>query len=42
MQDDIVDICESADKQLIIEEKLTDIETTWRQTTFEFGMWKTR
>ncbi|PFH32513.1 putative dynein gamma chain, flagellar outer arm [Besnoitia besnoiti] len=41
-KDDIIDICESADKQLIIEEKLTDIENTWKQTNFDFGTWKTR
>lgn len=42
MQDDIVDICESADKQLIIESKLIDIETLWKTSAFEFGRWKTR
>ncbi|KFH09468.1 dynein heavy chain, outer arm, partial [Toxoplasma gondii MAS] len=41
-KDDIVDICDSADKQLIIEEKLSDIEHAWKQTSFDFGTWKTR
>ncbi|KAL8430801.1 hypothetical protein ACSSS7_005705 [Eimeria intestinalis] len=41
-KDDIFDICESADKQLIIEGKLTDIENLWKTCMFEFGKWKTR
>ena len=42
LQDDIFDICESADKQLVIEGKLKDIENMWKTCMFEFGKWKTR
>lgn len=42
VQDDIFDICESADKQLVIEGKLTDIENLWKSCMFEFGKWKSR
>ncbi|CDI77652.1 hypothetical protein EPH_0029460 [Eimeria praecox] len=41
-KDDIFDICESADKQLVIEGKLKDIENMWKTCMFEFGKWKTR
>ncbi|CAJ1348612.1 unnamed protein product [Effrenium voratum] len=40
-KDEILDITESADKQQIIEEKLTDITAQWNTTTFEFSTWKT-
>ncbi|OEH76364.1 dynein gamma flagellar outer [Cyclospora cayetanensis] len=41
-KDDIFDICESADKQLVIEGKLTEIENLWRTCMLEFGKWKSR
>jgi dynein heavy chain len=40
--DDISDICESADKQLIIESKLRDMTAQWEGMFFDFGTWKTR
>merc|ERR1719174_658513 len=36
-KDDIMDICESADRQLVIEEKLGEITSTWSHMAFEFG-----
>eukprot|EP00930_Biecheleria_cincta_P100463 TRINITY_DN920_c0_g1_i2.p1 TRINITY_DN920_c0_g1~~TRINITY_DN920_c0_g1_i2.p1 ORF type:complete len:4610 (-),score=1017.36 TRINITY_DN920_c0_g1_i2:106-13935(-) len=41
-KDEITDITESADKQLIIEEKMGDITAQWSTMTFEFAVWKTR
>ncbi|CDJ43277.1 hypothetical protein ETH_00008805 [Eimeria tenella] len=41
-KDDIFDICESADKQLVIEGKLKDIENMWKTSMLEFGKWKSR
>merc|ERR1719191_1066891 len=40
--DEISDICESADKQLVIEEKLSEISSQWGQMMFDFGTWKSR
>lgn len=41
-KDDILEICDSADKQLLIEEKIHDISKDWEQRTFEFACWKSR
>lgn len=41
-KDEINDITESADKQQIIEEKLSDITAQWNTTCFEFSTWKSR
>jgi dynein heavy chain len=41
-KDEISDICESADKQLIIEEKLSEITKNWAEISFDFGTWKSR
>lgn len=41
-QDEIADICDSADKQLAIEEKLREIDQQWTERMFEFGTWKAR
>ncbi|CAJ1345300.1 unnamed protein product [Effrenium voratum] len=40
--DEIADICEGADKQLIIESKLREISTQWEAMMFDFGTWKSR
>ena len=40
--DDIADICESADKQLIIESKLKEINSAWETMFFDFAGWKQR
>jgi dynein heavy chain len=40
--DEISDICEGADKQLIIETKLKDISATWEVMFFDFQGWKQR
>ncbi|CAE8591739.1 unnamed protein product, partial [Polarella glacialis] len=40
--DEISDICEGADKQLIIEGKLKEISSQWEGMFFDFGTWKTR
>lgn len=40
--DEVQDICESADKQLIIEQKLAQISIEWGEHKFEFATWKTR
>ena len=40
--DEIYDICEGADKQLVIENKLAEISEQWSTQTFDFATWKTR
>jgi dynein heavy chain len=40
--DEISDICESADKQLIIEQKLKEISAQWEGMLFDFAGWKQR
>ena len=40
--DEISDICEGADKQLIIEAKLKEIATQWEGYFFDFAGWKQR
>lgn len=40
--DEISDICEGADKQLVIESKLKEISTQWEAMMFDFGTWKSR
>jgi len=40
--DEISDICEGADKQLVIESKLKEISTQWEGMMFDFGTWKSR
>jgi dynein heavy chain len=40
--DEVSDICESADKQLIIEQKLKEIGTVWEGMFFDFAGWKQR
>merc|ERR1719197_77397 len=40
--DEISDICESADNQLIIEQKLAEISKQWADVMFDFNTWKTR
>jgi len=40
--DEILDICESADKQLVIESKLKDISGIWETMYFDFAGWKQR
>jgi dynein heavy chain len=41
-KDEVLDICESADKQLVIEQKLAEISEQWSGFTFEFATWKSR
>ena len=41
-KDEISDICESADKQLVIETKLGEINNQWNGMMFDFGTWKGR
>ena len=38
-QDDIIDITESADKQLKIEIQLEEVKTTWDAACFDFSTW---
>merc|ERR1719353_1530135 len=40
--EEVSDICEGADKQLIIEDKLRDITAQWQGVLFDFNTWKTR
>ncbi|CAD7937238.1 unnamed protein product [Amoebophrya sp. A120] len=40
--DEVSDICESADKQLIIEKKLAEISEQWSGMNFDFTTWKSR
>jgi len=40
--DDISDICEGADKQLLIEQKLKEISVVWEGMLFDFAGWKQR
>ena len=40
--EDIEEICESAQKQLGIKNKMNDIKNRWSIENFEFGNWKTR
>ncbi|EEQ99746.1 axonemal dynein heavy chain, putative [Perkinsus marinus ATCC 50983] len=40
--DEVTDICDSADKQLIIEKRLADITKQWSEEAFLFGSWKSR
>eukprot|EP00439_Symbiodinium_sp_Y106_P004185 s10146_g1.t1 len=40
--DEISDICEGADKQLVIESKLKEISVQWEAMMFDFGTWKSR
>lgn len=41
-RDEIIDICDSADKQLVIERKILEIQNQWSSTMFDFNTWKTR
>jgi dynein heavy chain len=40
--DEICDITESADKQLVIEQKMADISADWEVRMFDFATWKQR
>jgi len=40
--DEISDICEGADKQLVIEQKIKEISQQWEGLFFDFGGWKQR
>eukprot|EP00397_Hematodinium_sp_SG-2012_P000031 GEMP01000031.1.p1 GENE.GEMP01000031.1~~GEMP01000031.1.p1 ORF type:complete len:4639 (+),score=1050.01 GEMP01000031.1:391-14307(+) len=40
--DEISDICESADKQLVIEQKMSEINIMWGAFMFDFNTWKSR
>eukprot|EP00931_Biecheleriopsis_adriatica_P081368 TRINITY_DN5469_c0_g1_i1.p1 TRINITY_DN5469_c0_g1~~TRINITY_DN5469_c0_g1_i1.p1 ORF type:complete len:4656 (-),score=1282.68 TRINITY_DN5469_c0_g1_i1:88-14055(-) len=40
--DEISDICEGADKQLVIEGKIKEISAQWESMFFDFGTWKSR
>ncbi|CAK0855452.1 unnamed protein product [Prorocentrum cordatum] len=40
--DEISDICEGADKQLLIEQKLKEISEMWEGMSFDFAGWKAR
>eukprot|EP00392_Amoebophrya_sp_AT5.2_P015403 g15605.t1 len=40
--DEVSDICESADKQLVIEKKLAEISEQWSGMNFDFTTWKVR
>jgi dynein heavy chain len=40
--DDILDICDGADKQAKVEEKLGDLTEQWKNMTLEFGEFKDR
>jgi len=40
--EEVSDICESADKQLVIEDKIRDITGQWQGVLFDFNTWKTR
>ena len=40
--EDIEEICESAQKQLGIKNKMNDIKNRWSIENFEFGNWKTK
>lgn len=41
-KDEIIDITDSADKQLVIEKKIAEIRCQWSTATFEFNTWKSR
>lgn len=41
-KEDVENICESAQKQLQIENKIKDIKERWAGTSFEFGEWRSR
>ena len=41
-KDDIEEICDAADKQLDIEQKLLEIQEKWSQEPLAFGEWKSR
>eukprot|EP01138_Halocafeteria_seosinensis_P007479 gb/GECG01007645.1/.p1 GENE.gb/GECG01007645.1/~~gb/GECG01007645.1/.p1 ORF type:complete len:3314 (+),score=514.53 gb/GECG01007645.1/:1-9942(+) len=41
-KDEIEEICDAADKQLDIEQKLKEIKEKWEQEPLVFGEWKTR
>ncbi|CAN0142261.1 unnamed protein product, partial [Pylaiella littoralis] len=41
-KDDVEEICEGADKQLLIAEKLDDVTDQWDHASFEFTSWKSR
>ncbi|CAM9716155.1 unnamed protein product, partial [Choristocarpus tenellus] len=41
-KEDVEEICEGADKQLSIEEKLSDIKDQWDTTSLDFVPWKNR
>jgi dynein heavy chain len=41
-KEEVEEICDSADKQLQIEKKLSDLKEHWALASFEFSMWKNR
>eukprot|EP01041_Mallomonas_annulata_P002980 gene2980-5847_t len=41
-KEEIEEVCDSADKQLQIEKKLTDLKDQWQTAVFEFTIWKNR
>ena len=41
-RDEIIDIADSADKQLLIERKIIEIQTQWSTASFDFNPWKAR
>ena len=41
-REDISDVCESADKQLVIEQKIADVQSVWAAVAFDFNTWKQR
>jgi len=42
VKDEILDITDSADKQVLIEKKLFEIESVWKTNMLDFGTWKSR
>ena len=41
-RDEIIDITDSADKQLVIERKIGEIQAQWAAAMFDFNTWKSR
>eukprot|EP00596_Hydrurales_sp_CCMP1899_P003886 CAMPEP_0119049504 /NCGR_PEP_ID=MMETSP1177-20130426/64964_1 /TAXON_ID=2985 /ORGANISM="Ochromonas sp, Strain CCMP1899" /LENGTH=452 /DNA_ID=CAMNT_0007026809 /DNA_START=96 /DNA_END=1450 /DNA_ORIENTATION=- len=42
IKEEVEEICEGADKQLLIEKKMYDLKESWALASFEFSMWKNR
>ena len=41
-KDEIIEMCDSADKELVIETKLNETESFWSLSIFDFASWKSR